>query len=306
MLEKKLASQVTSEAVIDLLSPTTKHKNAHAYVKHGKMLEKQGKVEEALVHFERAVEYVPDRAALLRYIQKLKKKHGVATFVIGSDTPLAHQAGDHSNLFTSTQWEAGRKENVHGKSSEGHPLLAKLMAAAEDDPPVPTVVTTGPQPFCVGSKAGSAVCRSSNQERPSVTGKPSRKDPRSSQNSATSSNIPPAGLYLTPTSVSSPTDSDVVQYHSSTAPAEANWANPIKSRPVSGSDGSKNRRGETEVLALINSMDLKIIMSLKGIGKKRAVQIQEFVQSQGPLESLSELAFIGFKENLIKKLVEAD
>ncbi|KAJ1649903.1 hypothetical protein IWQ61_009149 [Dispira simplex] len=307
MLEKKLASQATSEAVMDLLSPTTKHKNAHAYVKHGKMLEKQGKVEEALVHFERAVEYVPDRAALLRYIQQLKKKHGVTTLTdaLGSDTPLMQQTGDHSKLFTTTQWEAGHKENTHGKSSQHRrPLLAKLMAAAEDDLPRPTVTTTDPQPSSVGSKMDPAAHRYSNHERPSVVGKPARKNPPKCPNSSKSSNNPPAGLYLTPTSVSSLTDSDVIQCHSSTTPAEASWVDPMKNGLVNSSDVSKNRRGESQVLALINSTDLKTIMSLKGIGKKRAVQIQEFVQSQGPLETLSELAFIGFKDNLIKKLVE--
>ncbi|KAJ1977999.1 hypothetical protein H4R34_003363 [Dimargaris verticillata] len=299
MLEQRLASQIQhNEGVLDLLSPTTKHKNAKAHVKRGKMLEKEGRVEEALIHFEKATEFVPDRETLYQYIQKMKHKHGIVT--------------DHVPIPVS-------RANRLGAQPATNALLTKLAAVAKDD-----LATDPSQP--ASAQAGLFITSRDSK------GPPARKVRRQLKGKALPSQAtgPLLDQVAIPSAKSAPPiDFAATQCTSNGGPArlclnsltpqsarDSPQPDPASSKPAfsfmapgaSGTGGTLPTtavlRSEKAVLAIINSGHPKLIMTLKGIGKKRAEQIKEFVNCEGPLEELRELAFIGFKESVIKKLLE--
>ncbi|KAJ1923119.1 hypothetical protein IWQ60_006090 [Tieghemiomyces parasiticus] len=316
-LEMRLAAQPNAEGILDLLSPTTKHKNAQAYVKRGKLLEKQGHIEEALIHFERAAEFVPDRDTLLKYIQKLKRKHGAGAgskggsgggnqstmptavmFKFTCAPPDAQENNPRAANTTATTTTATNMAPVKvtaKRARQNAPLLQRLLAAAEE----PDVNDSGDDddsgPFTVATTAAQRASRPApRRSGPPII--PPDLSPMSIDDGSPSSTSPHqvnlANLTcnrgsLSMTATTTTTTGAAVPAAYATLPAKA-------------------RRTESEVLTILNGGDLRMIMALKGIGKKRAEQIREFVHTEGPLGGLAELAFIGFKESVLKKLLEAD
>ncbi|KAJ1679299.1 hypothetical protein EV182_002337 [Spiromyces aspiralis] len=58
-----------------------------------------------------------------------------------------------------------------------------------------------------------------------------------------------------------------------------------------------------QLLAILNSMEIKSITKLKGIGKKRAEQISQYVQLYGPLDDVEQLRKLaGFSDNIINSI----
>ncbi|KAJ1718894.1 hypothetical protein LPJ61_006436, partial [Coemansia biformis] len=83
-------------------------------------------------------------------------------------------------------------------------------------------------------------------------------------------------------------------------------AEPTKPRRVSAAEEEPLRTdGFNDIsiasaLQMINSAEVKKIMKLQGIGKRRAEQIQESVRANGPLKHVSELqSRLQFKNKLI-------
>ncbi|KAJ1974408.1 hypothetical protein H4R35_003620 [Dimargaris xerosporica] len=283
MLEQRLASQIQhNEGVLDLLSPTTKHKNAKAHVKRGKMLEKEGRIGEALIHFEKAIEFVPDRETLYQYIQKMKHKHGIVT--------------DHVPITAA-------QSNRLGANPTSNALLTKLAAVAKED-----MATSSNQ--SVSTPANLFITNRDGQGQPArkarrqLKGKAmgsqtlgSLTDQAANPSTNTMSPIDFAAIHCSANGGPARLclDSLTPQSAHDSPPSDPTSGKPAFSfMPPGTSDTASTlptttaQRPEKEVLAIINSGHLKLIMTLKGIGKKRAEQIKEFVNSEGPIEEVSQ------------------
>ncbi|ORX97824.1 kinesin-domain-containing protein [Basidiobolus meristosporus CBS 931.73] len=63
---------------------------------------------------------------------------------------------------------------------------------------------------------------------------------------------------------------------------------------------------EKEILSIVNSGKLRLVKTLKGVGEKRARQIVDFIESNGPINSPNELTRAGLSENIVANIVKGN
>lgn len=339
-IEQQLSgSQLDSTKVIDMFTPATKLKTSRGWLRHAKDLEMQGELERALVHYEEALKYAPGLDRLGAHIEKLRqrvrkekrrssiKSHGAANMLVEDKMEmevevetlgLRQVAGRPINkkpkpLFAE---KAGSKRAVVKLSG-----CQRATKGSVHDLRRISFGTSAMNPFVVDGRDFDSDLQNQMEET-----KPMRTDKLLAKSSVA------ARLQKKLAEPRTPGDDKEYVLEESDVSEEEEEPVPRKKRRLPGSlsvRGLVEQRRKMEepkkaspvteeklvlddfneitlasVLQMINSGEVKKIMKLQGVGKRRAEQIQKSVQEMGPLRRVDELqSRLQFKNKLIKGIL---
>ncbi|PVU97313.1 hypothetical protein BB561_000629 [Smittium simulii] len=328
--------------ILDLISPTTKLKTSKALLVKGKELERSGAIQDALKRYEQALHYAPELKQLAKHIDKLHKKlsngkpnksqdsdHKFDTTSLPVNVLLS--SNNESHLFSPTNQKHTKNLNNSGKINTeiNSNLLLNLNKTDIHKSWKLVTSATKKQKKINLLNINKSLAHSPFKTNVRKLGNNIQQSHLSSNNSylIQSDDIQSAKKAIkrkishTKASKLLILDSDAEEnsaIHNGTKKSKRysydsdDTFNPSSAldSPYSAKNTTKKPENETlnsptnaSILWSINNGNIKSLIKLKGVGKKRAELIRDFISEHGTITNVYDLTKSGLTHSVLTNIL---